>query len=199
MTRTEKYNQAISDVKNSEINYVELEKMWFLIIKNNFLRVLNEHYKDLEFSQVQLTKMVELDTASFRGKFTDEQFKVQLEELHKGNVEAAVKQLEYERDNPTEENKPNTSDEISKWFTAIIVAQGNWLVDRFTSNFEGAANESGEGAKIIRGLLGISIADIEKYGILGGENSYLRKIIPTWSDGGGFVGGDNSFFRKPFG
>lgn len=199
MSRTEQYNQAISDVKNSPIDYTELEKMWYLIIKNNFLKVLTQHYKGLAFTQEQLDMMVELDTASFRAKFKDEEFKLQLEELHKGNVDAAVKQLEFERDNPTEEDKPNPSEEISKWFTAIIVTLGTWLVDRFVSNFEGAANEPGEGAKIIRGLTGISIKDIEKYGILGGENSYLRKIIPNWSDGGGFFGGENSFFRKPFG
>lgn len=199
MTRKEKYDQLISEVKNSPINYLELEKMWFLIIKDKLLNILGERYKGLDLSESQIQKMVELDTNSYRAKFNDEQFKAQLEELHKGSVDSAVKQLEYERDNPEFEDKQDLGEELNRFFSEVVNVLLHWVEERFIANFEGAANESGDGAKLIRGITGISIADIEKYGILGGENSYLRKIIPTWSDAGGFFGGDNSFFRKPFG
>lgn len=199
MTREEKYNQAINDVKNSQIDYAELEKLWYKIIRDKLTSITKESYKEVNLSDEQLNKMVSLDTNSYRSKFTDEQFKTQLEALHKGNVNAAVQQLEFERDNPEKENELGIGEQFEKFFGELVTVLVHWVEERFISNIEGAAKESGEGAKIIRGLTGISIGDIEKYGILGGDNSYLRKIIPTWSDGGGVFGGDNSFFRKPFG
>lgn len=42
-------------------------------------------------------------------------------------------------------------------------------------NIKAAGRESGELAKVLRGTIGISVRDIEKYGILGGPNSILRK------------------------
>ena len=42
-------------------------------------------------------------------------------------------------------------------------------------NIKAAAGESGELAKVLRGTTGISIRDIEKYGIFGGPNSVFRK------------------------
>lgn len=42
-------------------------------------------------------------------------------------------------------------------------------------NIKGAEHESGEGAKLLRGVLGISVKDIERYGIWGGSNSVFRK------------------------
>lgn len=199
MERTEQYNQAIQQVKNSPPDYVELEKFWYLIIKDKLTSVLAERYSSLILSEEQLNKMVELDTKSYRKQFNDEEFKAQLDSLHKGNVDTAVKQLEYERDHPNEEDKLGVGEQLEVFFGRVFTSLGHWVEVRFISNFEGMENESGDGAKVLRGLLGISIADIEKYGIMGGDNSYLRKIIPTWGDGGGIFGGENSFFRKPFG
>lgn len=45
------------------------------------------------------------------------------------------------------------------------------------ANIEAAGRESGEIDKLIRALAGISIRDIEKYGICGGKNSEVRKLI----------------------
>jgi hypothetical protein len=42
-------------------------------------------------------------------------------------------------------------------------------------NVKGAERESGEIAKVLRATIGISIRDIERYGIVGGPNSVLRK------------------------
>jgi hypothetical protein len=196
MTREEQYNQAIADARNAIPDPMELEIQWYKIGRDNLLRIFAERYKEVELTNEQLTKMVDLDTTSYRAKFNEEEFKNQLSEAHKGNVDAAVKQLEYERDNADKEDQNGVGDQFEDFFGQLVTALGHWIEDRFAND---TADETGDGAKVLKALLGISIADIEKYGILGGENSYLRKIIPTWSDGSGFFGGDNSFFRKPFG
>jgi hypothetical protein len=48
-------------------------------------------------------------------------------------------------------------------------------VKTIDGNVKAAAGESGELAKALRGVTGISIRDIEKYGPAGGPNSVLRK------------------------
>ena len=42
-------------------------------------------------------------------------------------------------------------------------------------NIKAAARESGEVAKVLRGVTGISVRDIERHGIFGGPNSVFRK------------------------
>lgn len=44
-------------------------------------------------------------------------------------------------------------------------------------NIKGAAGESGEIAKVLRGATGISVRDIDKYGVFGGPNSFFRKPL----------------------
>lgn len=53
----------------------------------------------------------------------------------------------------------------------IIVAP----VTIVAGNVEGATRESGELAKVLRGITGISARDIDRYGIFGGPNSIFRK------------------------
>lgn len=53
----------------------------------------------------------------------------------------------------------------------VIMAPGNIVVN----NIKAAGRESGELAKALRAALGISIGDIERYGIFGGPNSIFRK------------------------
>jgi hypothetical protein len=43
-------------------------------------------------------------------------------------------------------------------------------------NVKAAANESGEAAKVLGAVTGISVRDIQKYGIAGGPNSVLHKV-----------------------
>ncbi|WP_181708719.1 hypothetical protein [Chthonobacter rhizosphaerae] len=44
-------------------------------------------------------------------------------------------------------------------------------------NIEGVVRESGEVAKFLRVTIGVSIRDIERYGIFGGPNSIFRKPL----------------------
>lgn len=71
------------------------------------------------------------------------------------------------------------------------------LVMIVDGNFKAAKNEKGEIAKYTRALSGISITDIMKYGLRGGENSEVRKLQKTWTgalDGAGI--GPNNELRK---
>jgi hypothetical protein len=43
-------------------------------------------------------------------------------------------------------------------------------------NVKAAAEESGEVAKVLRGVTGISIRDINKFGFFGGPNSVFHKV-----------------------
>lgn len=193
-------NNAIAEVKASKPDYAALALIWIEINAEAFQSAYKQKYGVACPPPEVLAPMIALDIEARRKSLSDEKYKVELDNIHNGSVNAAVTQLEHERDNPNEQDKPPTIDGyLDKIFSEIFDGIAHWLEDRFKANFEGANNESGFGAKILRGGTGISWEDIKARGLLGGDNSYLRKIIPTWSDGGGLFGGDGSFFRKPFG
>jgi len=50
-------------------------------------------------------------------------------------------------------------------------------VEMIASNVPGAKHERGEGAKILRVLTGVSVADIQTYGPQGGPNSEVSKLL----------------------
>lgn len=196
----ESLNQAIADVKAAKPDYVELEPIWIRINVEAYQEAYKQKYGAACPPPEVLAPMIAVDVDSRRKSLSEEEYKAELISIHNGSVEASVKQLEHERDNPEKQDKPyGVGQQLEKFFGDLATAVGHWLEDRFKSNFDGAGNESGFGAKILRGGLGISWEDLKVRGLLGGDNSYLRKIIPTWSDGGGLFGGENSFFRKPFG
>ncbi|MBU3029728.1 hypothetical protein [Paracoccus marinaquae] len=58
------------------------------------------------------------------------------------------------------------------------------LADNIEGNISAAERESGELAKLVRALTGISVLDIERFGICGGPNSELRKILGDSACGG---------------
>ena len=204
--RVSAYNQAIADVKAAQRDYGKLEVLWWNVTKDRFTIGLSTRYKEVGLSPEQISKMVETETKAFRDSLSAEPFQKHLDELHDQSIAAAVKQLEYERDHPDSANQPAPDEQeqpagnqVLNTIGTYAIAVVAWLGSSVASNIQAAGKESGVGAQVLRGTLGISVGDIQKYGILGGDNSYLRKIIPTWSDGGGVFGGDNSFFRKPFG
>lgn len=195
----QKMDQAITDLKKALPDYIELEKLWISLNTEGLVASYNKRYGDATPPLDILKQMILVDVESRRKELTDDEYKAELDELHQGSVEAGVQQLEHERDDPENQDKPSSTDPLNKFFGDFFTALGHWLEKRFDSNIDGAKNESGLGAKILRGGLGISWEDIKNRGLLGGDNSYLRKIVPTWSDNGGIFGGSNSFFRKPFG
>lgn len=198
--RISAYNKAIEDTKATQPKYDELAVLWKNLAFDRMFTALKKNYLPLGFSDDQLTAMANLDVGKYRESLSEENFKNQLDDLHNQSVNAAVSQLVYERDNPESADQPNPEAANQSAIESVFVALlEEWLGNRIKSNIEGAKNENGEGAKILRATLGISIEDIRKHGILGGENSYLRKIVPTWSDNGGVLGGENSFFRKNLG
>lgn len=193
-------NEAIEKIKSTKPNYTELAIIWTKINAETFQAAYKEIYGDSCPPPESLAKMIAIDIANRRASLSDEQYQQELDNIHNGTVQASVAQLEHERDNPDKQDQPpSNNDVLNDFFSGVANTVGHWVVDRFKSNFDGADKESGFGAKILRGGVGISWEDIKARGLLGGDNSYLRKIIPTWSDGGGLFGGENSFFRKPFG
>jgi hypothetical protein len=73
---------------------------------------------------------------------------------------------------------------IGNWFDAGTTAwaaladQGvNPLNTLQLTNANATEQESGRIAKVIRATTGISISDIQSHGLLGGENSFLRKNL----------------------
>lgn len=195
----DRINKAIDEVKAAPKNYAELEKIWIQIMTEGFLAAWKEQYGDATPPPEVLAPMIAVDLDKRRKSLSPEQFTTELDNIHNGTVQASVQQLEHERDNPDKKSEPTTSEAANKFFSEFFDTTLKWLAGRFQSNFEGAQNESGFGAKLLRGGVGISWEDIKSRGLLGGDNSYLRKIIPTWNDNGGLFGGENSFFRKPFG
>lgn len=63
--------------------------------------------------------------------------------------------------------------EFDKIFRATI---GNFA-GIVASNFAASANEKGDIAKAVRGLSGVSLTDIQQFGILGGPDSELNKAL----------------------
>lgn len=62
-------------------------------------------------------------------------------------------------------------------FNQVIRATFGRAILIVTGNFDAAKNESGEIAKLVRATSGISLTDIEKYGIQGGPNSEISKAL----------------------
>jgi hypothetical protein len=69
----------------------------------------------------------------------------------------------------TQTDTGGPSEEIIK---AIILQEAMKLVSR---NIDASKKENGEIDKLIRAISGISVRDIERYGLCGGPNSEVRK------------------------
>jgi len=57
---------------------------------------------------------------------------------------------------------------------AALIAEAIKIMKR---NVEASKRESGEIDKLVRAMSGISVKDIEKYGLCGGPNSEVRKLF----------------------
>ena len=91
--------------------------------------------------------------------------------------------ISQEKTNLDEECKNDVANQI---FRATI-GNAALIIDR---NFEASKNEKGDLAALIRAVSGISITDITKKGVLGGDKSEARQLLNT------FAGGKNSEIRK---
>ncbi len=67
----------------------------------------------------------------------------------------------------------------------------------YNRNKDAAENEKGDIAYEVRRWTGISLTDIAKYGLRGGENSELSKLGKAWTAGLDSIGiGENHFLRE---
>lgn len=78
------------------------------------------------------------------------------------------------------ESKPagdSTSGAEEQLTAAAVALLYKSLAEHVRKNVDGANRESGEGAKLLKALTGVSELDIKRYGICGGPNSELRKLL----------------------
>lgn len=64
--------------------------------------------------------------------------------------------------------------DLTSLIEAILLKEA---VNTMKRNLEASKHESGEIAKLMRAISGISIKDIQEYGICGGPNSEVRKLF----------------------
>lgn len=121
-------------------------------------------------------------------------------------------QTEDEYGNAKKDLDGSCKSDVGNQVLRVALAPIGWI----GGNFEAAKDEHNLVTQVFKAVSGISPKDIAKHGILGGENSELRKLANSIAGGensevrkalrfmdpsntNGIFGGDNSFFRKPFG
>jgi hypothetical protein len=124
---------------------------------------------------------------------------------HRAKTDADYNEVKSELDS-------SCKHDVGNQVLRVAVAPIGWVA----GNIDGAKNEHNIITQVFRGVTGISPKDIAKQGILGGDNSELRKLANAIAGGEssevrktlrfldpgntkGIFGGPNSFFRKPFG
>lgn len=173
-SRAEQLAEHVQKIRNAQPDYESLEKEWRKVIADRMSSFIETEYAGIGITDEQRGKMSARDVDLYRNSLNDQGFRDQLNDLHKQSVEVLIKQLEFERDNPGqeyEEPEPEAQEEESPLIDEFV----KWLGTRIAGNIAAAQRESGEGAKILRGTLGISWKDIQKHGIFGGPNSFFRK------------------------
>lgn len=204
MDETGMYNKAITNLSTARRSIKGALELWNAAVADRIRKQIKIKYMELEIDDHEVEMMVEVEKKIFRAGLDDVKFIDHLDSLHEDSVRVAIQQLEYERDNPVNADMPAKSDKaeeepVGKFFGELFTFVTRSLYFSLEENSLAATRERGDIDKVIRATLGISVLDLEASGILGGEKSYLRTIIPTWSDGAGLLGGENSFFRKNLG
>jgi hypothetical protein len=133
-------------------------------------------------------------------------------ELAKLEMAGIRSQSEAEFDSAKSELDAACKKDVGNQVLRVALAPLGWI----DGNFKAAKDEHNVVTQVFRAVTGISPKDIAKYGLLGGENSELRKLANAVAGGensevrktlrffdpgnhNGIFGGPNSFFRKPFG
>ena len=196
------YNSKIQALEATQIPPTELEALWIDLMSTAVRPAIALKYKEIPFSEDQLDQMAVIELELFYKNLEPAKKQSQLLALRDSLVGSAIAQLQHERDNADKEGQ--AADASDKCYQDGYAGKPwqlllDWMICRIGSNFAGAPNENDPVSVAIYAITGISIKDIGTGGILGGDNSFLRKIVPTWSDGSGFLGGENSFFRKNLG
>ena len=121
-------------------------------------------------------------------------------------------QTEVEFDQAKSDLDSSCKKDVGNQVLRVALAPIGWI----GNNFEAAKDEHNIVTQVFRAVTGISPKDIARQGILGGDNSELRKLANAVAGGEnsevrkalrfldpgntkGIFGGSNSVFRKPFG
>ncbi|EJB8506205.1 hypothetical protein [Vibrio parahaemolyticus] len=97
-----------------------------------------------------------------------------------------VADLDKQKNELYDDCPSDVANQVFRGTITVITAPIGWT----SSNFESAKNESGELSKVSKALTGVSLDDIAKDGVLGGEHSEARKAANA------IAGGKNSEVRK---
>ncbi|MBB3746982.1 hypothetical protein FHX10_006535 [Rhizobium sp. BK591] len=132
--------------------------------------------------------------------------------LAKEEVTQYGAQTEDEYTNAKNDLDGSCKSDVGNQVVRVALAPIGWI----GGNFEAAKDEHNLVTQVFKAVSGVSPKDIAKHGILGGENSELRKLANVIAGGensevrktlrfldpsntDGILGGSNSVFRKPFG
>jgi hypothetical protein len=133
-------------------------------------------------------------------------------ELAKQEIAAIRSKNDAEFDQAKSELDSSCKSDVGNQVLRVTLAPLGWI----DGNFRAAKDEHNVVTQVFHAVTGISAKDIAHYGLLGGENSELRKLANAVVGGpngevrrtlefldpgntSGILGGPNSFFRKPFG
>lgn len=183
----------------------DAEKIWVNVTRGKYRDFCKKKYAIVKFDQKQLEDFVDIEIKEYRESLSDQEYENAL-------INAWTKAYEKEKEkapqpSPGPESRPQPPPpEGEGGDSGVSPEVVVWAVGRVMSNFEGAARESGIIAQGIRAGYGVSLRDIEEYGLGGGENSVVRQIeraatpaLKIEMTGGRVLGGENSFFRKNLG
>ena len=168
---------------------------------------MKAEFAAVKLSDEQVGSMADIAVKKHRDGMSPEAFDAELQKFWEGCKQARIAEIENGSGAPSAPVASTDPDEDSGSFNAgalplLPIIAVAWGFDRLSANVNGMACEPGAVAKVIRGTTGVSIKDIEAYGLQGGENSFARVLVkaaPVPFANGTLLGGENSVFRKNLG
>ncbi|OPC51653.1 hypothetical protein BAY06_04850 [Elizabethkingia anophelis] len=84
----------IDQLRLMPANYAELSATWESLISQKLREQFNILYKDVELTDEQLRELINLNIQKYKNSISEEEYKKELDEIHRVNIDSAVKQLE---------------------------------------------------------------------------------------------------------
>ncbi|AQX05296.1 hypothetical protein BAX97_15225 [Elizabethkingia meningoseptica] len=84
----------IDQLKVMPPNYTELSATWESLISQKLREQFNSVYKDVALTDQQLKELADLNIQKYKSSISEEEYRKELDEIHRVNIDSAVKQLE---------------------------------------------------------------------------------------------------------
>lgn len=88
------YQEKIDELRAMLPNYEEIGVVWLKLISESYRKSLEIIYKDVLLSNEQMQNLVEIRTTKYKNSLTQEEYNIQLNELHTKSVETVIVELE---------------------------------------------------------------------------------------------------------